>query len=72
MTRSMHVAVWLLVAMGLVLAVVFTPLMAAYIFAGGALAIVAVLLGIRIARAVGDWRLEHGWGFGRRGPRLPG
>jgi uncharacterized protein (DUF58 family) len=71
MTRNMQLAVALLIAIGLVLAVILNPLIVGYVFAGGALAVVAVMTGIRIGRAIGDWRLEHGWG-GHHEPRPTG
>jgi hypothetical protein len=55
---------WLLgglAVVAVVLVVAFGPFLAGFIFAGGTLAFILVLMGMRMGRAVGDWRLDHPW-----------
>jgi hypothetical protein len=66
MTRNVRIAFWLAGALAAVLAAIAGPLFAAFALAGASLAIIAVLMSMRAARAIGDWHLEHPWRF-RRG-----
>lgn len=66
MTPKMRLAAWGFAALAIALAFAFGPLFAAYVFAGAALAIIVALMGMRVGRAIGDWRLEHPLRF-RRG-----
>jgi hypothetical protein len=63
MTRNVRAAFWLAGAFAVVLAAVVGPLSAGFALAGASLAIVAVLMGMRAARAICDWYLEHSWRF---------
>ena len=65
MTRNMRLAAWGFAAFAVALAVTFSPLIAGFVFAGAALAFIVVLMGMRAARGIGHWRLEHGWRFRR-------
>jgi hypothetical protein len=65
MTRNVRLVFWLAGAFAVVLAVTIGPLFAGFALAGISLAFIAVLLGLRAARAIGDWCLEHHWRFGR-------
>lgn len=66
MTLNVGLLLWALAAVGVLLAVVFGPVVAGFAFAGGALGLILVLMGARAIRAIGDWRLEHAWKFGRK------
>jgi hypothetical protein len=66
MTRNVRLVFWLAGALAVVLAVAIGPVFAGFALAGGSLAFIAVLTGMRAARAIGDWRLEHPWRFHRR------
>lgn len=70
MTRNMRLAAWGFAGFAVALAVAFGPLVAGYVFAGASLAFMLVLMGMRAARAISDWRLEHGWKVHRRGARV--
>lgn len=69
MTRNMRLVAWGSAAFAIALAITFGPLFAGYAVAGASLAFIAVLMGVRVARAIGDWRLEHPWKFGHRRTR---
>ena len=66
MTRNVRSVFWVAGALALTLALAIGPLFAGYAIAGASLAFIAVLMGMRVARVVGDWRLEHPWKFGHR------
>jgi hypothetical protein len=66
MTRNVRAVFWLAGALAVVLAAVVGPLFAGFALAGASLAIIAVLMGMRAAHAIGDWRLEHPWALGRK------
>jgi hypothetical protein len=68
MTRNVRAVFWLAGALAVVLAAVVGPLVAAFALAGASLAIIAVLMGMRAARVIGEWRLEHPWRFRRGRP----
>lgn len=65
MTRNMRLAVGGFAAFAGALAVAFGPLFTGYLLAGAAFALIAVLMGMRIARAIDNWSLEHSWRFRR-------
>jgi ABC-type uncharacterized transport system permease subunit len=65
MTRNVRLAFWAAGALAVSLAIAFGPLFAAYSLAAASLAFIAVLMGARVTRAIGDWRLEHPWKLGR-------
>jgi len=65
MTRNMRLVAWGSAAFAIALAIAFGPLFAGYAVAGASLAFIAMLMGMRVVRAIGDWRLEHPWKFGR-------
>ena len=69
MTRNVRLVFWASAALAVALALAIGPLLAAYALAGASLAFIAVLMGMRVVRAVGDWRLEHPWKFGHRRTR---
>ena len=66
MTRNMRLVAWGSAASAIALAIAFGPLFAGYAIAGASLAFIAVLMGMRVAHAIGDWRLAHPWKFGHR------
>lgn len=74
MTRSVRLVFWAAGAAAAALAFAMGPLWAGYAIAGATLAFIAVLMGTRVARAIGDWRLEHPWRRARvsAGPRSEG
>ena len=43
----------------LAVGVALGPLVAGFAFAGGAFAFMFVLMGARVVRFIGDWRLDH-------------
>ena len=59
MTRNVRLVFWAAGVLAIALAVVNGPLWAGYAIAGGALVFIAGLMGMRIVRTIGDWRLEH-------------
>ena len=59
MTGNMRLAAWGFGLLAMALAVVFGPLIAGYVFAGVALALMIGLMGMGFGRAIGDWCLEH-------------
>lgn len=66
MTRNVRLVFWAAGALAVGLAMAIGPLLAGYALAGASLAFIAVLMGMRVVRAVGDWRLEHPWKFGHK------
>jgi hypothetical protein len=66
MTRNVRLVFWAAGALAVALAIAFGPLFAAYSLAAASLAFIAVLMGVRVTRAIGDWRLEHPWKLGGR------
>jgi hypothetical protein len=66
MTRNMRLVAWGSAAFAIALAIIVGPLFAGFAVAGASLAFIAVLMGMRVGRAIGDWRLGHPWKFGRR------
>ena len=69
MTRNVRLVLWAAGALAVGLALAIGPLLAGYALAGALLAFIAVLMGMHVVRAVGDWRLEHPWKFGHRRTR---
>jgi len=63
MTRNMRFAAWGFAALAVALAIAFGALFAGYLLAGAAFAFIAVLMGMRIARAIDNWSLEHSWRY---------
>lgn len=61
MTLDVRLVLWPLAAVGVALAVAFGPFVAGFVFAGGTLAFILVLMAMRMGRAIGDWRLEYPW-----------
>ncbi|MBI4262801.1 MAG: hypothetical protein HY657_00350 [Acidobacteria bacterium] len=66
MTRYEKLAAWGFAVLALAAALAFGPLFAGYLFAGLAFAVITALMGLRIARAIDDWHLEHPLKFRRR------
>lgn len=66
MTRNVRLVFWAAAVLAAALAVAFGPVWAAYAIAGATLAFIAVLMGTRVVRAIGDWRLDHPWRIGRK------
>ena len=69
LTRNVRLVFWAAGGLAVALALAIGPLLAGYALAGASLAFIAVLMGLRVLRAVGDWRLEHPWKFGHRRTR---
>ena len=65
MTCNMQLAGWGFAAFAVAMAIAFGPLFAGYLLAAAAFAVIAVLMGMRIARAIDHWSLEHSWRFRR-------
>ena len=65
MTPNVRLVFWLAGAFAVGLAVGIGPVWAGYAFAAASLTLIAALMGMRAARAVDEWRLEHHWKFGR-------
>jgi hypothetical protein len=61
MTRNVRLVFWAAGVLAVALALAIGPLWAGYALAGASLAFIAVLMSMRVARAIGDWRLEHHW-----------
>ena len=72
MTRNMRLAAWGVGLLATALAVAFGPLIAGYVFAGVALALMVGLMGMAVGHGIGDWCLEHGWTYRRRTPSEKG
>jgi hypothetical protein len=66
MSRNVRLVFWLAGALAVVLAVAIGPLFAGFALAGASLTFIAVLMGMRAAHVIGDWRLEHPWRFHRK------
>lgn len=71
MTRNVRLVFWAAGALAVALALAIGPLWAGYTLAAVSLAFIAVLIGARMVRAIGDWRLEHSWTLGRKHTRPP-
>ena len=63
MTRNVRLVFWAAGVLAIALAVVNGPLWAGYAIAGGSLVFIAGLMGMRVVRGIGDWRLEHAGRF---------
>jgi hypothetical protein len=66
MARIFVVGGWLAAAFAIVITLLLGPVVAAYAFVAGALAIIAVLMVAQLARGVDDWRLDHASRYPRR------
>jgi hypothetical protein len=69
MTPRMRLGAWAAGIVAVVLAVLYGPVIAGYVFVGAAFAIIAVLITMQAVRAIGDWRLDHPWKLHRRAKR---
>ena len=65
MTRNLRLVFGVGSALVVALALAIGPLVAGYALAGVSLGFIAVLMGMRATRAIGDWRLDHPqqWGL---------
>ena len=61
MTRIMKLAAWTAAMVGIVLAALYGPVLAAFLFVGAAFALIAGLMLRQALHAIGDWRLDHPW-----------
>lgn len=69
MTTTMKVGAWGAAAVAVILSVLFSPVLAGYVFVAAAFAVIAVLMAMQLAQAISDWRLDHPWKFHRRTKR---
>jgi hypothetical protein len=66
MTRNVRLVFWMAGAFSVGLAIGIGPVRAGYVLAAASLAVIAMLMGTQVVRALDNWRLEHHWKFGRR------
>lgn len=69
MNQILRFGGWGAGTVAVILAIVYNPVFAGYVFVGIAFTVMAVLMALSAGRSFSDWRLDHPWKLRRHHKR---